>query len=67
MQEHNIYTIIEFANLLRVHPNTVRRMIKKGKIFSFAFGSDTKKTYRIPHSELKKLAHSNVEDDLNNI
>jgi excisionase family DNA binding protein len=49
-------TIDEFANKLNIHSNTVRRCIKKGKIQAIDMGNGKKKTYRIPKSEIQRLA-----------
>lgn len=51
----DFYTIREFAKILNVHPNTVRSELRKGRISAFVFGTDARKTYRIPHSEIERL------------
>ena len=37
-QESDFYTIIEFANKLRVHPHTIRRAIHQGRIQAIKIG-----------------------------
>lgn len=49
-------TIKEFAGLLRVHPNTVRLSLKKGKLQSVRIGEGKKAGYRIPKSEISRIA-----------
>lgn len=49
------YTINEFAERLKVHPNTIRRQIKKEKIITINIGTGKKKLYRIPSSEVQRL------------
>lgn len=51
----DFYTIDEFAQKLDVHPNTVRRSIKNGKLCAFKFGTNKKASYRIPHSEIDRI------------
>lgn len=36
----NIMTLEEVANYLRVHPSTIYRLVKKGKLPAFKVGSD---------------------------
>lgn len=50
------YTVREFAGILRVHPNTVRKMIKDGRLHPINTGSDVKPTYRIPDADLLRLS-----------
>ncbi len=50
------YSIKEFAKLLGVHHNTVRRSIKCGRLSAFKIGSGKKAIYRIPHSEIDRIA-----------
>jgi len=57
----DFYTIAEFAEKLRVHPNTVRRNIKNGRIAAFKFSTDKKSTYRIPHTEIERLVMFDLE------
>ena len=64
MKEEDIkdwYTIKEFASIMRVHPNSVRRSIKSGRIAAFSFGTDKKNTYRIPHGEIQRNAMSKLK------
>lgn len=49
-------TIKEFAGKLRVHPNTVRLSIKKGKLQCVRIGIGKRAGYRIPASEISRIA-----------
>jgi len=50
------YTIVEFAVRLGVHPNTVRKSIKEGRIAAFKVGLGKKSCYRIADSEFHRMA-----------
>lgn len=54
-QESEFLTIMEFANKLRVHPNTVRNCIRTGRIQSTRTGIGKRAQYRIPKTELGRL------------
>lgn len=60
--EHEFYTIDEFAKLLRVHTNTIRRSIKSGRINAFRVTSGKKPAYRISRSEINRIAILDLED-----
>lgn len=47
-EEQQIYTVNEVAQLLRVHPRTVRNMIRDGELEAFMVRSE----YRITQSAL---------------
>lgn len=55
------YSIKEFARKLGVHTNTIRRAIKSGRIGGFKVGSGKKSIYRIPHSEIDRIALFDME------
>lgn len=56
MEELGYFTIRQFAKLLQIHPMTVRRALKRGKIGSINLGTVKKPLYRIPHSEINRIA-----------
>lgn len=69
MVEHkkDFYSINEFAKLLGVHPNTIRRCVKKGRISALKIGSEFRPLYRIPASEIDRIALYNMEDIIEKI
>lgn len=52
----DFYSIKEFALKLGVHANTIRRAIKNGRIQAFRVGIGIKSIYRIPYSEINRIA-----------
>jgi excisionase family DNA binding protein len=57
------FTVKEFADILRIHPRTVLRMIKKGRIHPINVGSIERPQYSIPEEDLLRLrAESFVGD-----
>lgn len=65
--EDDFLSIKEFANYIRMHPNTVRRAIKKGKLNAFRVGNGKRACYRIPKSETNRLALLNLEEMMERI
>lgn len=51
----NFLTVDEFAQKMRMHPNSVRKAIKKGKIFASRPGVGVNSPYRIAESELERI------------
>lgn len=66
-EEKHFLSINEFALLLRVHPNTIRRSIKSGRISAFKVGSGKRGTYRIPKNEINRIALFDLEDMIEKI
>ena len=60
-------TIKEMAVLIRVHPNTIRRAIRSGKISALRVGKGVSAIYRIPKSEINRLAFSRLTEIINKI
>ena len=68
MTIHNDYlTIVQFAAKIQMHPNSVRRLIRMGKLQGVNMGSGNRKIYRIPESELSRLATFDLKEVLTNI
>jgi excisionase family DNA binding protein len=51
----NFLTLEEFAERIKMHPGTIRRAIKQGKIFASRPGCGKRSPYRIAESELERL------------
>lgn len=58
----DFFSIKEFAGLLKVHPNTIRRAIKSGRIGAFKVGYGKKATYRIARTEVNRVALFDLEE-----
>lgn len=54
-------SVREYAALLGIHPNTVRRSIKTGRINAFKVGSGKRSDYRIAKSEINRMAFLDLE------
>lgn len=61
MSEREFLSIKEFAQLIGVHPNTVRNAIFSGRIYAFRVGSGGKSPFRIPRTEVQKMAFYDFE------
>jgi len=48
-------TVEEFAQRIKMHPGTVRKGIKEGKIFAIRPSMGKRAPYRIAESELERL------------
>lgn len=59
--EKEFLTVKEYAALLGIHPNTARRSIKTGRISAFKVGSGNRSDYRIPRSEINRMALVDLE------
>lgn len=51
----NFLTIQEFADRMKVHPATVRKFVREGKVFASRTGTGKTSRYRIAESELERL------------
>ncbi len=60
-------TVKEFSLKLKVHCNTVRRAIKNGHISAFKVGAGKKSPYRIPLSEVQRMAIINLKEIIDKI
>lgn len=68
INDKDILTVSEFAKCVGVHYNTVRKMIKAGRLNAFKIGcGGLTSDYRIPRSEIQRLSiinHDEILDDL---
>lgn len=67
MEQCDFYSIKEFAAKVGAHPNTIRRSILKGKIQAIRFGPSKKSPFRIPHSEIGRIALFDMEEMISKI
>ena len=51
----NFLTLEEFSKLVKMHPNSIRRAIRQGKIFATRPAGGKRAPYRIAESELERL------------
>lgn len=51
----NFLTVEEFAKRIKMHPVSVRRAIKQGKIYASRPGIGVRSPFRIPESELERI------------
>jgi len=65
--EEEFFTVEELANILKVHANTIRRSIKKGRINAFRAGSGSTSPFRISKSELNRIRVMDFEVTLKNM
>jgi excisionase family DNA binding protein len=65
--ENEFLSIKEFAAKVNVHANTIRRAIKSGRIQAFRIGGGKKSSYRIPKSEIGRIALFDMEEMIDRI
>lgn len=56
------YTVKEFADLLRIHPNQVRKMIKKKRLNPINTATKKQPRYSIPEDDLLRLMSESFEN-----
>ncbi len=61
-EQEKVLTVKEFAARVKVHPNTIRRAIKNGRIAAFRIGGGPRSALRIPESEIKRIAFLDLEE-----
>lgn len=61
MPTTDFLSIKEFAALLKVHPDTIRRSIRNGRIGAIKVGGKIRSIYRIPNSEINRMAIIDLE------
>lgn len=59
-EEKEFYTVPEFSQKLRVHPQTIRKAIKKGRIQAMRTGVGNRTAYRIPANEVSRLCEMDM-------
>lgn len=66
-EEKHFLSIKEFASKLEVHPNTIRRAIKSGRLNGFKVGGGKRSIFRIPSTEINRIALIDLEDIIEKI
>jgi excisionase family DNA binding protein len=64
LAEQNYYSVKQFAEVLKVHPKTVWRGIKYGRIQAFRVGQGKTAAFRIPSSEANRMAMFDLNEFL---
>lgn len=65
--ESDFLSIKEFAGKVGVHPNTIRRAVKSGRIGAFKVGAGKRSSYRIAKSEVNRMALFDMEQMIERI
>lgn len=65
--EKDFLSIKEFASKVKLHPNTIRRSIKNGRLSAFRIGFGPRAHYRIAASEVNRIALIDMEDMIKRI
>lgn len=60
-KDRHFLTIYEFADEIFVHPNTVRNMIRSGRLSAFKIGEGRTSAYRIAKSEINRMAEIDLK------
>jgi excisionase family DNA binding protein len=55
-------SIKEFAYWVKLHPSTVRRAIKSGRLNAFRIGEGIRSVYRIPKTEVDRIALCGMQE-----
>jgi len=61
-KDKDFLNIYEFATLLSVHHNTIRNMIKSGRLSAFRLNKGKGCGYRIARSEIQRMSMVDLED-----
>lgn len=61
MHSSDFVSIKEFAAILGVHPDTIRRSIRRGRINAIRIGGGKRTVFRIPKSETNRMAVCDLE------
>jgi excisionase family DNA binding protein len=62
MEEKEFFSVKEFAIKIGLHYNTIIRSIKAGRLNAFRIGPGKKAAYRIPATEIHRIALYDLED-----
>jgi hypothetical protein len=62
MEPH--YTVEDLSKIFRYDPQTIRKMIKEGRIHAFRLGKGKKSPYRIMPEEVGRLREVGFEEQM---
>lgn len=65
--EKEYLTIDQFAEILKIHPRTVYRAIKSGRIKAFRVGYGKKSAWRISSYEIERMEGFDAEEMIESI
>lgn len=60
--EFRHFSVEQFAEIFGYHPETIRRLIREGRIFAFRLGKGKKAPYRIAYEEVGRLRQVGFEE-----
>lgn len=63
----DFYTVEQFARILKLHPNSIRKKIADGKIQAINLGLGRYKIWRIPKAEIERLGVFDLENLINKV
>lgn len=64
---NKFYTVDQFAKLLNVSENTIRRAIKEGRIHACRPGIGKRSPYRIPDTEIERICVMDFQEIIRNL
>ena len=62
VSQKDFLSVKEFALYIGVHYNTVMRSIKKGRLNAFRLGDGKRACYRIPKTEIDRIAFCDLDE-----
>ncbi len=65
--EKEFLSVNDLAKKLQVHPNTIRRGIKCGRIQACRIGNGKKASFRIHHTEIERITKFDLREKIEEI
>lgn len=62
MDKEIVYTVEEFAKIMKMNPRTIRNAIKENKLRAFRYKQNKRSPYRIPYSEIEHFQVSLMQE-----
>lgn len=59
------YTVKDLSEIFQYDPQTIRRLIKLGRIHAFKIGKGKNAPYRIMHIEVERLRQIGFDEQMN--